>query len=60
MSGGGDLPRLAGLRSLTPARVRLDPAGGAAPLSAVLDFQISHARARDAIHHPVDWQALLA
>ncbi|WP_138470743.1 ethanolamine ammonia-lyase subunit EutC [Poseidonocella sp. HB161398] len=48
------------LRALTPARVRLDPRGGAAPLSAVLDFQASHARARDAIRQPVDWAAVKA
>ncbi|WP_435170019.1 ethanolamine ammonia-lyase subunit EutC [Falsirhodobacter sp. 1013] len=46
------------LHALTPARVRLDPNGGAAPLSAVLDFQASHAAARAAIHGAVDWDAL--
>jgi len=46
------------LHDLTPARVRLDPRGGAAPLSAVLDFQASHAAARAAIHGTVDWDAL--
>lgn len=53
-------PTLARLRRLTPARLRLDPRGGAAPLSAVLDFQASHARARDAIRAPVDWEAIAA
>ncbi|MEI4471850.1 ethanolamine ammonia-lyase subunit EutC [Frigidibacter sp. MR17.24] len=46
------------LRALTPARVRLDAAGGPSPLAAVLDFQASHARARDAIRQPVDWDAV--
>ncbi|WP_172329134.1 ethanolamine ammonia-lyase subunit EutC [Mangrovicoccus sp. HB161399] len=48
------------LRALTPARVRLDPEGGATPLASVLDFQLCHARARDAIRLPVDWQAVKA
>ncbi|MGG7568489.1 ethanolamine ammonia-lyase subunit EutC [Rhodovulum sp. DZ06] len=51
---------LARLRALTPARLRLDPAGGAAPLSSVLGFARDHALARDAIHLPVDWEALAA
>ncbi|WP_126975961.1 ethanolamine ammonia-lyase subunit EutC [Frigidibacter oleivorans] len=55
-----EAPAFGNLRRLTPARLRLDPAGGAAPLSAVLDFQACHARARDAIHAPVDWAALAA
>lgn len=48
------------LRHLTPARLRLDPRGGAAPLAGVLDFQASHARARDAIRAPVDWDGISA
>lgn len=46
------------LRGMTPARVRLDAGGTPTPLEAVLDFQASHARARDAIHGAVDWAAL--
>ncbi len=46
------------LRALTPARVRFEGGTGAAPLDAVLDFQASHARAREAIHTAVDWEAL--
>ncbi len=46
------------LRSLTPARVRLDPSGGPIPISSVLDFQLSHAKARDAIHQKVDWDGV--
>ncbi|MEI4488011.1 ethanolamine ammonia-lyase subunit EutC [Frigidibacter sp. MR17.14] len=57
----GDVPDfLPKLRLLTPARVRLDARGGAAPLASVLDFQLSHAKARDAIRQPVDWAALRA
>ena len=42
------------LRALTPARVRLANFGNAPPLEAVLDFQLSHARARDAINNPLN------
>ncbi|MEI4474098.1 ethanolamine ammonia-lyase subunit EutC [Frigidibacter sp. MR17.24] len=56
-----DVPKLLhGLRALTPARVRLDGGTGAQPLGSVLDFQLSHARARDAIRQPVDWEAVRA
>lgn len=48
------------LRGLTPSRVRLDPGGSAAPLAGVLDFQLSHARARDAIRNPADWEGITA
>ncbi|MBB94941.1 MAG: ethanolamine ammonia-lyase [Rhodobacteraceae bacterium] len=48
------------LRAMTPSRVRLDATGNAAPLQAVLDFQLSHARARDAIHQPADWAQITA
>lgn len=46
------------LKALTPARVRLDPSNGPIPLADVLDFQLSHARARDAIYRIVDWDRL--
>jgi len=48
------------LRDLTPARVRLDFEGGAQPLASVLDFQLSHAKARDAIQQPADWAQIEA
>jgi ethanolamine ammonia-lyase small subunit len=42
------------LQAMTPARVRLGNIGNAPPLEAVLDFQLAHARARDAINNPLD------
>jgi ethanolamine ammonia-lyase small subunit len=43
------IPRRQGLRELTPARVSLPMAGHSLATEEVLNFQLAHARARDAV-----------
>ena len=66
-NGAGDLPAPVterqldpwlALRRATPARVGLGRTGDAMPLRPVLDLQLAHARARDAVQEALDVGAL--
>lgn len=58
MSNPIDLDPFARFRAVTRARIGLGRTGDSLPIRAVLDFQLAHARARDAVHGHVDFAAM--
>jgi ethanolamine ammonia-lyase small subunit len=58
--GASDHEAWAGLRRLTAARIGLQRSGAALATGPMLELRLAHARARDAVHAPLDEERLRA